>query len=200
MSLSPFIMKRLEEELNIAVSKNTLDRTVAPLKKGDLFVWRGYLKGSDGAMHSFEIRIGRKFPLEPPEVEWLTPISHPNIEPPRLEGFGRVCLPWITDPRVWSPQTRINAIVDGLVYLLNNPNPCDPLMHSKCLEEAMSMVQLRMAKSETLDVGIKSQAQSLLANARNMLSRGGNKEALELIKQACLMIQRPEKARGGVSG
>ena len=195
MSLSPFVKKRLEEEFRIATSKNSPDRTVAPLKDGDLLVWRAYLRGHDATLHSFEIRIGRKFPLEPPDVECLTPLSHPNIEPPRPEGLGRVCLPWISDSRVWSPQTRINAIVDGLVYLLNNPNPCDPLMHSRCLEEAMKMIQQKINESKSLDDKLRAHAESLLVTARRLLSQGSNDKAHELTKQVCLMIQKHEKIK-----
>jgi ubiquitin-protein ligase len=194
MMISHFIKRRLEEELEIAISKNTSERIVLPLNGNDLSRWRGYIKGPDGALHSFEIRIGEKFPLEPPEIEWLTPISHPNIEPPRLLGagsFGRVCLPWITDPSVWTPQTRINAIVDGLVYLLNNPNPCDPLMHSECLKTAIKMVKEKIS-SGNLNSNKRSQAQTLLIAAEAALSQGNNHSAIQLIKEACMVIKRRE--------
>lgn len=183
--MSHLFRKRLEDELKIAMSKNTPKRTVAPKRKGDPSVWRGYIEAPDGVMHSFEIRVGDRFPLEPPEVEWLTPISHPNIEPPRPEGMGRVCLPWITDRSEWSPQTRINSIVDGLVYLLNNPNPADPLMHTQCLRNATEMIKKELKQADkTVDV---PKVQTLLTTAITNIERGDNRLGYDLVKQAALL-------------
>jgi ubiquitin-protein ligase len=179
--LNPFIKKRMEDELKIATQKNTADRTVTPLRDGDPSIWRGYLKGANAEFHSFELKVSDKFPLEPPSIEWLTPIKHPNIEPPRPEGLGRICLPWISDPKEWNPQTRINSIIDGLVYLLNNPNPYDPLMNSTCLRGTIDMLR---------DKGkISNDAKNILDMASSTLSRGDNKSAYDLVKRAGLLTK-----------
>ena len=52
----------------------------------------------------------------------LTKIYHPNID---LEGH--VCLNILRDD--WKPVLDINAVIYGIIYLLYEPNPNDPLNH-----------------------------------------------------------------------
>ena len=60
------------------------------------------------------------YPHEPPKVQCLTKIYHPNID---LEG--NVCLNILRED--WKPVLDINAVIYGLIYLFYEPNPDDPL-------------------------------------------------------------------------
>ena len=179
--MSYFFNERLKKELEYVLSKNTPDRTITPLKEEDLKTWRGYIKGANKETHTFEIRL-TQYPLSPPEIEWLTPISHPNIEPPKPEGNGLPCLPWLTDPTFWSPKTKINSIVEGLVFLFNNPNPADPMGHPKCLKLAIEMIRAH-AKTDSSDNDF-SKVNAVLITAENALVSGDTKTAHQLVKQA----------------
>jgi ubiquitin-protein ligase len=179
--MSTFFEERLKKELEYVASKNTPKRTIIPIKEGNLKTWRGHIKGPNKETHTFEIRLTH-YPLSPPEIEWLTPISHPNIEPPKPEGNGLPCLPWLTNPTFWSPKTKINSIIEGLVFLLNNPNPADPMAHPKCLKLAIKMirnhVKTHRPKHEFSKINDK------LITAENILVNGDTKTAYQLVKQA----------------
>jgi len=179
--MSTFFEERLKKEFEYVASKNTPSRTITPIRKGDLKTWRGYIRGPDEVTHTFEIRLTH-YPLSPPEIEWLTPISHPNIEPPKPEGNGLPCLPWLTNPTFWSPKTKINSIIEGLVFLLTNPNPADPMAHPKCLRLAIKMIkdqaETHRPKNEF------SKIKNILTAAENALKNGDTKTAYQLVKQA----------------
>jgi len=101
-----------------------------------LTVWHGYIAGQgpfSGQTHEVRIMLTRKFPFEPPQVTWLTDVFHPNIEPPPGRGgYGRVCLNLLD--RDWTPMKHLPAIAEGLMYLLNHPNPADALANPTCQE------------------------------------------------------------------
>jgi len=182
----------LEAEWEETKPKNTEERTIAPIDGTDFKVWRGYVRSQKGETHAFEMRFTKVYPLEPPEFEWLTPISHPNIEPPKPQGLGRVCLPWITDSREWSPETSVNAIVEGALYVLNNPNPSDPLMHRSCLMEGLRMLEEDVSKSSLSGANLLK-VRTLLASAKQSLDRTSlgslpDETAYRLIKEAGLFL------------
>ena len=136
------------------MKKNSPTRTIVPAKKGSLSVWKGYLKTTDTQLHSMEVRLeyrareGRTlfYPLFPPEVEWQTPIRHPNIQPPRPKGEGIICLAPFQKPDSWNPKTHIAQILDLIELLLHNPNPADPINHPTCLEAAIGIIREKLHK------------------------------------------------------
>jgi ubiquitin-conjugating enzyme E2 M len=79
----------------------------------------GYWKG---ATYDFTFTIPAHYPHEPPKVECLTLIYHPNID---LQG--KVCLNILRED--WKPVLDINSVIYGLIYLFYEPNPDDPLNH-----------------------------------------------------------------------
>jgi ubiquitin-protein ligase len=175
---------RIKKELDEARKRNTPDRTVTPLKEDDLSVWRGYVKSLDGSLHTFDIRLGN-FPTAPPTIEWLTPIIHPNIEPPRSgspEDQGRVCLPELTQPEKWNPKITIRSIVDHMVFLLRNPNPANPLMNTQCLREAIRMIREKARDEQQAD--LVGQLDQLLNKAEQALVRRDNSTAWQLVCDA----------------
>lgn len=77
-----------------------------------------------GAKFSFTIKVPDMYPHEPPKVMCTTPIYHPNID-----TSGHVCLNILRDD--WKPVLDINAVIYGLIFLLYEPNPNDPLNHGE---------------------------------------------------------------------
>ena len=60
-----------------------------------------------------------------PKVTCLTNIYHPNIDPESLDGGdGNVCLNIFDD---WPPSYGLQDCVQGILFLLHNPNLDDPL-------------------------------------------------------------------------
>ncbi|XP_042907120.1 nedd8-conjugating enzyme UbcE2M-like isoform X2 [Parasteatoda tepidariorum] len=64
------------------------------------------------------------------QVRCMTDIYHPNID-----TEGNVCLNILRED--WNPILDLNAIVFGLLHLLLDPNPDDPL-NEKAAEEFRS--------------------------------------------------------------
>lgn len=79
----------------------------------------------DGGVFSLEIKIPERYPLEPPNIHFLTPIYHPNID-----NFGRICHDALKLPPTgaWKPSLNISAVLTSIQLLMAEPNPDDPLM------------------------------------------------------------------------
>jgi ubiquitin-protein ligase len=70
--------------------------------------------------HAVKIELNRNYPYPGGiEITWLTPIFHPNIR-----EDGKVCIQLVND---WAENQTVSNVVSALHYLLENPNPSDPL-------------------------------------------------------------------------
>ncbi|CAF1190962.1 unnamed protein product [Didymodactylos carnosus] len=54
-----------------------------------------------------EIKIPTDFPFKPPEVKFLTPIYHPNVD-----KDGKICVDLLNASESWKPTTPIVDIVN----------------------------------------------------------------------------------------
>lgn len=74
---------------------------------------------------SLEIIIPEKYPFNPPGIKFITKIYHPNID-----DNGRICLDLIKMPPSgnWKPTIGLEGLLIAIRYLLQFPNPDDPLM------------------------------------------------------------------------
>ncbi|XP_042385136.1 ubiquitin-conjugating enzyme E2 S-like isoform X2 [Zingiber officinale] len=83
-----------------------------------------------------KIEIPERYPFQPPNVTFVTPIYHPNID-----NGGRICLdilnlpPKVNDSVVdyllkgaWQPSMNISTVLTSIRLLLSEPNPDDALM------------------------------------------------------------------------
>jgi|TARA_B110000091_G_C13644874_1_gene402813 ubiquitin-conjugating enzyme E2 M len=75
-----------------------------------------------GATYNFTIDVPDDYPHKAPTCTLKEKIYHPNID---LEG--NVCLNILRAD--WKPVLDINAVIYGLIFLLNMPNGDDPLNH-----------------------------------------------------------------------
>lgn len=84
--------------------------------------WQGEILGSglyEGGVFFIEIHIPRNYPFEPPKIRFKTPIWHVNI------FKEKVCVGILG--KEWSPAYSLVQIVETIRFLLNSPNPDDPL-------------------------------------------------------------------------
>lgn len=67
----------------------------------------------------------QRYPFEPPKVQFVTPIYHPNID-----SAGRICLDTLNLPPkgAWKPSLNISTVLSSLQLLMSEPNPDDGLM------------------------------------------------------------------------
>nr|XP_020737679.1 ubiquitin-conjugating enzyme E2 T [Odocoileus virginianus texanus]XP_020737680.1 ubiquitin-conjugating enzyme E2 T [Odocoileus virginianus texanus] len=72
-----------------------------------------------------EVHIPERYPFEPPQIRFLTPIYHPNID-----SAGRICLDVLKLPPkgAWRPSLNIATLLTSVQQLMAEPNPDDPLM------------------------------------------------------------------------
>ncbi|XP_008561349.1 PREDICTED: ubiquitin-conjugating enzyme E2 T isoform X2 [Galeopterus variegatus] len=72
-----------------------------------------------------EVIIPERYPFEPPQIRFLTPIYHPNID-----SAGRICLDVLKLPPkgAWRPSLNIATVLTSIQLLMSEPNPDDPLM------------------------------------------------------------------------
>jgi hypothetical protein len=81
--------------------------------------------------HKCKINLPEEYPLKPPIVTWLTPISHPNIVP---QIPAAVCVSILGE--TWRPDLKLVSVINALHFLLADPNPDNVFDHPKCLEAA----------------------------------------------------------------
>nr|XP_044992523.1 ubiquitin-conjugating enzyme E2 T [Jaculus jaculus] len=72
-----------------------------------------------------EVMLPERYPFEPPQIRFLTPIYHPNID-----SNGRICLDILKLPPkgAWRPSLNIATALTSIQLLMSEPNPDDPLM------------------------------------------------------------------------
>ena len=88
----------------------------------NLTYWRGEILGSglyEGGVFYLEIHIPREYPFQPPKIRFKTPIWHVNI------FKEKVCVGVLG--KEWSPAYSLVQVVETIRFLLNSPNPDDPL-------------------------------------------------------------------------
>eukprot|EP01083_Nonionella_stella_P044141 118963_1 len=100
-------------ELSIPNPDNLLQFTIS------LTPDAGYWKG---AKYSFDFNVPENYPYKPPKVKCEQRIYHPNID-----TDGNICLNLLRED--WRPILTVQQILHGLIFLMLEPNPNDPLNH-----------------------------------------------------------------------
>jgi hypothetical protein len=65
--------------------------------------------------HQVHIRCGDRYPSEPPEFKWLTPVWHPNIQ---HEEPKDVCI----DAPKWTPNMRLEGVCRFMFQMIQYQN------------------------------------------------------------------------------
>lgn len=82
-----------------------------------------------GGKFDFELDLSAGYPTSPPVVRAHTTMYHPNVDClcfyDEDETGGDVCLNLLDE--LWSPDMTLEDVVQGLLFLLQEPNLDDPL-------------------------------------------------------------------------
>ena len=68
------------------------------------------------AAFRIEITLPAEFPFKPPEVRFVTPIYHPNVD-----DQGKICVDLLNTSESWKPTTPLVDVVKAVVDLIDNP-------------------------------------------------------------------------------
>jgi ubiquitin-protein ligase len=68
------------------------------------------------AAFQIEIKLPAEFPFKPPEVRFVTPIYHPNVD-----EQGKICVDLLNTSERWKPTTPLVDVVKAVVDLIDNP-------------------------------------------------------------------------------
>jgi ubiquitin-protein ligase len=69
------------------------------------------------AAFQIEIKLLEGYPFKAPEVRFVTPIYHPNVD-----ENGKSCLALLTSGETFKPTTSLTDIVRAVVHLIDNPD------------------------------------------------------------------------------
>ena len=88
-----------------------------------------------GGRFDFTLDMSEGYPSCPPAVRALTKMYHPNVELADAEDEedGSVCVNLLDE--LWTPAMTLEDVVQGLLFLLHNPNVEDPLSSLFCGSE-----------------------------------------------------------------
>ncbi|ERN06235.1 hypothetical protein AMTRI_Chr06g170390 [Amborella trichopoda] len=74
----------------------------------------------EGGTFQIDIQLPASYPFEPPKMQFLTKVWHPNIS----SQNGAICLDILKDQ--WSPALTLKTALLSLQALLSSPAPDDP--------------------------------------------------------------------------
>ena len=118
------VNKRLQSELMSLMM--TKDAGISAFPDGDnIFHWTGTIVGGEGTVYEgLQYKLSLKFPTgypyEAPNVTFLTPCFHPNVD-----QYGNICLDILKEK--WSAVYNVRTILLSIMSLLGDPNLDSPL-------------------------------------------------------------------------
>ncbi|CAF3820832.1 unnamed protein product [Rotaria sp. Silwood1] len=112
--------RRVSKELD-DLKKSSLDNFTIFLTQENLLFWKVVMKGPDGTPYVgyywlLSVEFSSEFPFQPPNIRFITPIYHCNIN-----DDGRICHDILQSQ--WTPQTTIRVVFQEILNLIRDPNP-----------------------------------------------------------------------------
>ncbi|KAJ7530905.1 hypothetical protein O6H91_14G024200 [Diphasiastrum complanatum] len=120
-----FDFARVQKELVEVERDKNLSGVSIQICEDNLKHMRGTIKGPvgtpyEGGIFTIEIRLPAEYPFEPPKMQFITKVWHPNIS----SQNGAICLDILKDQ--WSPALTLKTALLSLQALLSTPEPDDP--------------------------------------------------------------------------
>ena len=118
--------KRLLKELLALSTEPSQTIKLQPLDPGSMLVWTAILPGPKdtpyaGGWFKLLINIPQGYPIEPPNIKFVTKICHPNIH----FKTGEICIDLLAAR--WTPAYTLLTACEAIGMLLVYPEPDSPL-------------------------------------------------------------------------
>lgn len=118
-------LRRLKIEMDAARESRSKELKILPCIDGDTLKWKSIMRPSPSSIYhdtdlELVIYIPENYPYNPPRIEFITPVYHPNIN-----ASGSICIS--TLGKDWSPALTIEKTLLSIMSMLDEPNPNDPL-------------------------------------------------------------------------
>ncbi|KAK4537079.1 hypothetical protein CDCA_CDCA11G3104 [Cyanidium caldarium] len=112
--------------------------------------WEAAIRGApgtpyEGGVFRLEVQVPPRYPFEPPQVRFRTPIYHPNID-----ASGRICLDALSMPPrgAWRPSANLGTVLAAVQQLMGEPNADDGLVAEISEEYRRNRVQFERTARE----------------------------------------------------
>ena len=94
------------------------------IKDENIYQYEVMLHGPEDSLYAgykflLSVTLPPKYPFDPINVKFITPISHVNVN-----KNGNICLDILNN--AWAPSQNILSVMISLRLLLSEPNPKDP--------------------------------------------------------------------------
>eukprot|EP01126_Amoeba_proteus_P036207 TRINITY_DN3681_c0_g1_i2.p1 TRINITY_DN3681_c0_g1~~TRINITY_DN3681_c0_g1_i2.p1 ORF type:complete len:174 (+),score=30.15 TRINITY_DN3681_c0_g1_i2:187-708(+) len=120
--------KRLLKEINSIGTRSSSEVILYQENPHDILHWKAWIRGPpetpyDGGYFLLDIQVPESYPLNPPEVKFVTPIFHPNV----LYKEGQICLDILKSSEAWTAVYTLQTVCHSIISLLAHPEPNSPL-------------------------------------------------------------------------
>ncbi|KAI5070354.1 hypothetical protein GOP47_0014697 [Adiantum capillus-veneris] len=117
-------VSRVQKEL-MEVERDKLSGVSIQILGSSLSHMQGTIEGPsgtpyEGGVFTIDIQLPSAYPFEPPKMQFITRVWHPNIS----SQNGAICLDILKDQ--WSPALTLKTALLSLQALLSTPEPGDP--------------------------------------------------------------------------
>ncbi|MCO5582640.1 hypothetical protein L7F22_036538 [Adiantum nelumboides] len=130
MAQAARLASRLQRELKMLLSDPPPGVSAWPCDGHNLTHLSAQIHGPAGTVYAngvfkLDIQVPERYPFEPPNIKFNTPVYHPNID-----NGGRICLDLLNLPPkgAWRPSLNLSILLASIGLLLADPNPDDGLM------------------------------------------------------------------------
>ena len=88
--------------------------------------------------HAFqtEMKLPADLPFKPPEVRFITPIYHPNVD-----EKGKICVDLLNSSESWKPTTPLVDVVKAVVDLIDTPIVDEAVSQGKTIDHVEELIR-----------------------------------------------------------